>query len=95
MIDSQMAKVKFGRKKSRELKSVTGVPFVTTYHPGLREIASIMIKYKNILYQDETVELVFTPFPMVSSHNARKLSSYLLRAKFYPLEQNVSLIFAS
>ena len=28
MIDSQMAKVKFGQKKSRELKSVTGVPFV-------------------------------------------------------------------
>ena len=28
MIDSKMAKVKFGQKKSRELKSVTGVPFV-------------------------------------------------------------------
>ena len=41
MIDSQMAKVKFGQKKSRELKSVTGVPFVITYHPKLREIASI------------------------------------------------------
>ena len=41
MIDSQMAKVKFGQKKSRELKSVTGVPFVITYHPKLREIAGI------------------------------------------------------
>ena len=28
MIDSHMVKVKFGQKKSRELKSVTGVPFV-------------------------------------------------------------------
>ena len=45
MIDSQMEKVKFGQKKSRELKSVTGVPFVTAYHPKLREIASIMKKY--------------------------------------------------
>ena len=32
MIDSQMAKVTFGQKKSRELISVTGVPFVITYH---------------------------------------------------------------
>ena len=32
MIDSQMAKVTFGQKKSQELKSVTGVPFVITYH---------------------------------------------------------------
>ena len=45
MIDSQMAKVKFGQKKSRELESVTGVPFVIAYHPKLREIASIMKKY--------------------------------------------------
>ena len=45
MIDSQIAKVKFGQKKSRELKSVTGVPFVITCHLKLREIASIMKKY--------------------------------------------------
>ena len=49
MIDSQMAKAKFGQKKSRELKSVTGDPFVVRYHPKLREIASIMKKYQNIL----------------------------------------------
>ena len=56
MIDSQMAKVKFGQKKSGELKLVTGVPFVITYRPKLREIASIMKKYQNILCQDETVK---------------------------------------
>ena len=39
MTDSQVAKLKFGQKKSRELKSVTGVPFVITYHPKLRELA--------------------------------------------------------
>ena len=87
MIDSQMAKVKFGQKKSRELKSVTGAQFVITCHPKLREIASIMKKYQNFLYQDETVKRVFTPFPMVSYRNARKLSSYLVRAKLYSLER--------
>ena len=45
-----------------------------------------MKRYQNILYQDEIVRRVFTPFPMVSYRNAIKLSSYLVRAKLYPLE---------
>ena len=77
MIYSQMAKGNFGQKKIRELKSVTGVPFVITYHPKFREIASVIKKYQNILYQDETVKPVFTPFLMVLYRNARRLSSYL------------------
>ena len=82
-----MAKGNFGQKKIRELKSVTGVPFVITYHPKFREIASIIKKYQNILYQDETVKPVFTPFLMVLYRNARRLSSYLVRAKLYPFER--------
>ena len=35
IIDSQIANVKFGQKKIRELKPVTGVPFVITQHPRL------------------------------------------------------------
>ena len=46
-----------------------------------------MKKYQKILYQDETVKQIFTPFPMVSYRNARKLSSYLVRAKLYPVER--------
>ena len=49
-------------------------------------MASIMKKYQNILFQDETVKRVFTLFPMVSYRNARKLSSYFVRTKLYPLE---------
>ena len=89
LIDSQMAKMKFGQKQSRELKSVTAVPLAIIYHPKLKQIASIMKKYQKILYQDETVKRVFNPFPLVSYHNARKLSSYLGHAKLYPLERKV------
>ena len=38
------------------------------------------------MYQDETVKQIFTPFPMVSYRIARKLSSYLVCSKLYPLE---------
>ena len=34
-------------------------------------------------------KFVFTPGPIVSCRNARKISSYLVRAKLYPLERKV------
>ena len=42
---------------------------------------------EHVLYQDEFVESVFTPPPMVSFRSAIKLISYLVRGKFYPLER--------
>ena len=40
-----------------------------------------------ILYLDKEVKKVFSPAPIVSFKSARKLSSYLVRAKLYPLYQ--------
>ena len=87
MIDSQTGKVKFGQKlKAGSKQAVFGVPFVITYHPKLKKM-KIMKKLEHLLYQDESVKQVFTPPPMVSYHSARKLISYLARAKLYPLER--------
>ena len=38
---------------------------------------------------DEEVKKVFYPRPMVSFRSARKVSSYLVEAKVYPLERTV------
>ena len=46
-----------------------------------------MKKLEHLLYQDESVKGVFTALPMVSYRSTRKLSSYLVRAKLYPLER--------
>ena len=76
-----MGKVKFGQRlKVRSKQAGCGVPFVITYHSKLEKIAQIMKKLKHLLYQDDSVKRVFTPPPMVSYRNARKLSSYLVRA---------------
>ena len=48
-----------------------------------------MKKLENLLYQDESVKQVLTPPPMVSYRSARKLSSYLVRAKLYPSEREI------
>ena len=41
---------------------------------------------------NEDVKNVFTPTPMISFRSARKLSSYLVRAKLYPLERTVGSV---
>ena len=43
-----------------------------------------------LFYIDQEVNKVFIPKPMVSFRSARKLSSYLVRAKLYSLERKVS-----
>ena len=89
MIDSQRVKVKFDQRlKAGSKQASFGVPFVVTYHPNLKKIVQIMKKLEHLLYQDETVKQVLTLPPMVSHHSARKLSSYLVRAKLYPFEMS-------
>ena len=46
-----------------------------------------MITY--LLYMNEELKHFFTPGPMVSFKRSRKISSYLVRAKFYPVERSV------
>ena len=88
MIDLQMEKVKFGhRLKAGSKQAGVGVPFVITYHSKLKKKVQIMKKLEHLLYEEESVKQVFTPPPMVSYHSARKLSSYLVHAKLYPLER--------
>ena len=38
---------------------------------------------------DQEVKRTFTPKPMVSCRSARKLCSYLVRARFYPIKRKV------
>ena len=38
---------------------------------------------------NEETEKVFTPRPMISFRSAKKLSTYLVRAKLYPTERTV------
>ena len=46
-----------------------------------------MKNLEHLLYQNESVKPVFTPLPLVSYRSGRKLSSYLVRIKFYHLER--------
>ena len=42
-----------------------------------------------LLNMSKEVRKIFSPGPMVSFRSERKLSSYLVRAKLYPLQRKV------
>ena len=90
LAQKEMSKVRFNKENSNTKQSKSkGVTFVVTYHPLLKSFQSLINKHLNILYTDENAKEVFMPGSMVTDHSSssRKLSSYLVRAKFYPLER--------
>ena len=89
MIDEEMKKVKSSEKSSNNSKGSKGVPFVVTYHPSLNCLSRILNENLNILYMNREAKAVFSPGLMVSFRSARRISSYLVRAKLYPLERCV------
>ena len=86
-----MKKVKVTSKNvnTKRGKSLKAVPFVMTYHLKLKSMNKVTLKYLDLLYMDKEFKRVFTPKPMISFRSARKLSSYLVRAKLYPTERTV------
>ena len=84
------SKVKFsGQRVFHSTKGEKDVPLVVTYHPLLKSIGKIIHENLYLLYMNEELKHLFTPGPMVSFRSYRKISSYLVRAKLYPVERSV------
>ena len=85
-----MSKVKFNfsKKINPKEKEEKGAPLVVTYHPSLHCISKITRGNLHLLCMSDEVKKVFSPKP-ISFRSARKLSSYLLRAKLYPVERTI------
>ena len=76
-------------RNSKRDKSLKAVPFVMIYHPKLKSVNKVVLKYLDLLYMDKKVKSVFTPKLMISFWSAKKLRSYLARTKLYPSERTV------
>ena len=90
LVETKMGKVKFSGYNRRNKREKKGIPLCD--HPSLKNIGRIINQNLYILYMNEDVKNVFTPAPMISFRSARKLSSYLVRAKLYPLERTVGSV---
>ena len=90
LIKTEASKVKFsGQRVFHRTKVGKGVPLVVTYYPLLKIIGKIINDNLYLLYMNEEFKHLFTPGPMVSFRRSRKISSYLVRAKLYPVERSV------
>ena len=58
-----------------------GIPLVITYHPLLKDFASVIKKHLYVLHLSKDIKEIFSPGPVVSFRGARKLGSYLVNAK--------------
>ena len=68
LIESDVKKVKFPSKNrnTKRHKSLKVVAFVMTYHPKLKSMNKVILRYLDLLYMDNEVKRVFTPKPMIS-----------------------------
>ena len=67
----------------------TGIPLVTTYHPRLKNLSSLIKRNLQYFYADEEVNKDFTPALFISFTSARHLKSFLVMSKVYPLDAKV------
>ena len=86
LIEAEMKKVTLTSeyRKTKRGRLLKVVPFVMADHPISTSIKKVILKYLDLLYIDKEVKRVFILKPMISFRSARKVSSYLVRAKLYP-----------
>ena len=89
LIDTGMKKVKFKPREKTEKSKSKGVTFVVTYHPTAICLPKIIRDNTYLLCINEEVKNLFLLGPIVSFGGAHELSSYLVRAKLYPLHLKV------
>ena len=83
-----MKKANFDESRIKP-KSATRMPCLVKYHPRPKTLSKSIHKNLNLLYMNYEIKCTVTPRFMVPFKTARKLSSYRVRAKLYPLERTV------
>ena len=89
LIDNEMKKFRLFPANLQNKKLEKGVLLVVTYHRILNNLSKIIRGNTYLLNKNEEVRKNFSPGPMASFRSVRKLSSYLVRAKLYPLQRKV------
>ena len=65
-MNSQIDKFDFGRDQSVKKNLESCIPFVTTYHPKVKELGKWIRALFPFLYSDEEVQKVLSAPPIVS-----------------------------
>ena len=76
------------KNKRLNTKTEKGISFAVTFR-RLKIVQNIMAKNLYMLYMTDEVKKAFIPKPMISYRSSFKISSYLVRAKLYPINRTV------
>ena len=83
-----MSKFKFFGFPKRDKRKQELVTFVMKYQCNLNNLGKIINQNLYSLSMKE-VKIIFIPALMITLCSAKKLSSYLVKAKLYPLDRDV------
>ena len=84
LIESTLSEVSFAGRQSalkKQTKQTKGkiMPFVTTYHPGVKNLKQILMQKWSLIHNLKTV---YTTPPIISYKKGKSLKDVLVRAKF-------------
>ena len=89
LLDTEVSKVKFLNSSGDKKKTkANGILLVITDHTLLKDFGKVINKHLHLLHMNDGVKKAFTTVPMMSFQGERKLSSYLVRAKLFPIERS-------
>ena len=88
-IDNKIKKVRFFHANLQNKNREKGVLFSVTYLPIPNGLSKIIRDNMYLFNMNKEVRKTFSPGPMVSFRNARKFSSYFVRAKLYLLQRKM------
>ena len=89
VVNNQRDKVAFDRDQSVMKNLESGIPFITTYLPKVKELGKLIRDLLLFLHSDGEVQKVISPPLIVSYRSARKIKDFIVRSKLYLVEKKV------
>ena len=85
MIQTTLSEVNFAKRQSTlQQKKKTRkqiLPFVTTYHPSVRNLKNILMQNWNLIQNQPLLKSIFKDPPIISYKRGQSLKDMLVRAK--------------
>ena len=77
VVNDEIEKAVFGKNPPIKKSSESGIPFLATYHPEVKDLSKLIKYLLPFLYSDEEVEKIFSLSQIVSYRRVRKRKDYV------------------
>ena len=86
LIERTLSEVSFAGRQSalkKQTKQTKGkiMPFVTTYHPGVKDLKQILMQKWSLIQNQPLLKTIYTTPPIISYKKGKSLKDTLVRAK--------------